>query len=197
MTASFAPESAMPFAPAPGAEAVRRAVILSGARGSGKTSLCIELAKSFSDYAGIACPNLLDGRGMEIGKSALCISSGESWQVARLDDGLDGPRMGRFSFSAGGMERAVACLRAAILMPDRICVIDEIGPLELDRGMGLAPVLPLLPSAGRLLIVVRPGLEERVSALIPRHRRRGIVLEADEGGRTAREVDSFLRPRLL
>jgi iron complex transport system ATP-binding protein len=192
MTASFAPEAAAPF-PA----AVRRAVILSGARGSGKTSLCMELAKSRSDYAGIVCPNLLDGRGMEIGKSALCISSGESWRIARLDAELGGPRLGRFSFSAEGLERAAACLHAAILMPDRICVIDEVGPLELDRDMGLAPVLPLLSSAGRLLIVVRPGLEERVSALIPRHERRSIVLRADIRGEAAREIDSFLRQRLL
>jgi nucleoside-triphosphatase THEP1 len=192
MTASEARDAAAPF-PAP----VRRAVILSGGRGSGKTSLCMELAKACSDYAGIVCPNLLDAHGRETGKSALCLSSGESWQIARSDAELDGPRLGRFSFSAGGMERAAACIRAAVLAPSKICIMDEIGPLELDRDMGLAPVLPLLSSAVRLLIVVRPGLEERVSALIPRHERRRIILEADIRGKTARQIDSFLRPRLL
>ena len=192
MTASESPEAAARF-PAP----VRRAVILSGVRGSGKTTLCMELARSCSDYAGIVCPNLLDAQGRETGKSALCLSSGQSWQIARSDTELEGPRVGRFSFSAKGMERAADCIRAAIRMPDRICVIDEVGPLELDRDMGLAPVLPQFSSAGRLLIVVRPGLEERISALIPRHERRSIVLDADMRGGAAREIDSFLRPRLL
>jgi nucleoside-triphosphatase THEP1 len=135
----------------------------------------------------------LDSEGREVGKSALCIAAGESWQIARVDVELDGPRLGRFSFSARGMERAVACLCAALGESSLICVIDEIGPLELDRGMGFSPVLPLLASAGRLLIVARPGLSQRISAHIPRHDTRTIVMDAGNRGETRLEIARLLR----
>ncbi len=50
-------------------------------------------------------------------------------------------------------------------------MVDEIGPLELERGEGLAPVLPLLAAAADLLLVVRPSLVGRVETLAPRHER--------------------------
>lgn len=172
--------------------AVRRAVILSGSRGSGKTALCLELAGAFPGFTGIVCPNTLDSNGRESGKSAVCLSTMESWQIARMDAELEGPRLGRFRFSASGMERAVACLRRALRASRSICIIDEIGPLELDKGLGLSPVLPLLDEAERLLLVVRPGLERRVCAIIPRHECRRVILNADNRREIASEIRVFL-----
>jgi nucleoside-triphosphatase THEP1 len=57
-----------------------------------------------------------------------------------------------------------------------VVVIDEIGPLELELGKGLAPVLPLLAAAGNLLIVVRPSLAARVRRLVPTHERTLVAL---------------------
>jgi nucleoside-triphosphatase THEP1 len=150
------------------------AIILTGERGSGKTSVCVELARRSKSFVGLVSPPILDAGGRRVGFSALCLESGRRWELARCDADLGGPRWGRFSFSPEGIGRAVDCLRAAL---DRgapvdplVTVIDEIGPLELQAGAGLAPLLPLLRDAGRLLLVVRPSLVDRVRELLPRHR---------------------------
>ena len=60
--------------------------------------------------------------------------------------------------------------------PQPIVIVDEIGPLEFERGEGLAPVLPLLAEAGDLLLVARPSLLDRVEALVPRHAREVLIV---------------------
>jgi nucleoside-triphosphatase THEP1 len=168
------------------------AVILSGARGSGKTSVCRELADSSPSYAGIVCPSIVDADGGILGKLALCLDTSESWELARTDADLGGPRTGRFSFSAAGIDRAVACLRAALNRASRICIIDEIGPLELDRGEGFAPILPLLESAGPLIVAVRTGLAPRLAGLLPRHEITSVSLDDTNRGEAVRLIRDVL-----
>jgi nucleoside-triphosphatase THEP1 len=185
-----------------------RAVILTGERDAGKTTLCLALAALSPRYDGLVTPRLFDPAGNRAGIAARCLSTREEWVLARSDRDLDGPRFGRFGFSSAGIERAVGCLRGILLRSrgggeegsrdrgggkgsgdrvDResggdgpvrgtIVVIDEIGPLELEQGTGLAPVLPLLAGAGHLLLVVRPSLAGLVEALVPGHRRTVIVV---------------------
>jgi nucleoside-triphosphatase THEP1 len=73
-----------------------------------------------------------------------------------------------------------------------VIVIDEIGSLELERGEGLAPVLPLLADAGDLLLVVRPELVARVAELVPRHAREVVRVTPEN-----REVLAAVVGRLL
>lgn len=68
-------------------------------------------------------------------------------------------------------------------------VIDEIGPLELELGQGLAPVLPLLATAGHLLLVVRPLLADAVGALVPRHVRTVVEVTPDNRTTLAAAID--------
>ena len=185
------------------------AVILSGARGSGKTSVCMRLAGVFPRYAGIVCPGIFDAEAREVGKLALCLPGAESWELARTDADLGGPRTGRFSFSAPGIARAVACIRAALsgagapppsasdspLAPfPGLCVIDEIGLLELDRAEGFAPILPLLESSGPLIATVRTGLESRIAKLLPRHEIVYVGLDAMDVGEAVRRIADSLSP---
>jgi iron complex transport system ATP-binding protein len=167
---------------------VRTAVILCGARGSGKTTVCLEFSRAHTGCAGIVCPTITEADRGEVGKSALCLHTGESWELARSDSDLDGPRYGRFRFSAAGITRAVDCLRAALQDSGRICVVDEIGPLEMDLGMGFAPVLPLLQGAWRLLIAARPGLEARIAAYLPRHACSTVRIDAPRRGQARAEA---------
>jgi nucleoside-triphosphatase THEP1 len=168
-----------------------RAVLLTGERDAGKTTLCLALAALSPRYDGLVTPRLFDPAGNRAGIAARCLSTGEEWVLARSNRDLDGPRFGRFGFSSAGIERAVGCLRGILLRSQggTIVVIDEIGPLELERGEGLAPVLPLLADAGHLLLVVRPSLVDRVEALVPRHERALLVVTPENRSSLASVVE--------
>ena|GEM_PF-1088018 len=175
--------------------AAPRAVILTGDRSAGKSTLCLALAALSPRYVGLVSPPLCDGTGTRVGFAARCLATGEEWVLGRSDAELDGPRFGRFSFSSAGIARAVECLRGVLALstiagekeeggagshrhadPRSVVVVDEIGPLELEHGDGLAPVLPLLEAAGHLLLVVRPPLISRIEELVPKHERSVIVV---------------------
>lgn len=168
-----------------------RALIVTGERESGKTTLCLALAASSPRFVGLVSVPLLGDGGGRVGFAARNLATGEEWILGRSDGDLDGPRHGRFSFSSGGMARAVDCLRGILASSgagsapstETVVVIDEIGPLELEHGEGFAPVLPLLAAAGDLMLVARSSLVDRVEALVPRHRRE--VLVVTPGNRAA------------
>ena len=207
-----------------------RAVILTGERDAGKTTLCLALAALSFRYDGLVSPRLFDSEGNRVGIAAKRLATGEEWVLARSDAELDGPRIGQFSFSSAGLERAVDSLRGILTRsrgtdgsagtgcsPDAgdtpgpgvspgtgdspstgtspgtaqqpVVIVDEIGPLELEQGAGLAPVLPLLAGAGHLLLVVRPSLADLVEALVPVHRRTFIVVTPEHRASLATAVD--------
>ncbi|OHD73043.1 MAG: hypothetical protein A2177_13605 [Spirochaetes bacterium RBG_13_68_11] len=173
-----------------------RAVILTGERGSGKTMLCLALAALSPRYIGLVSPSLLDRAGNRVGFAARCLATGGEWVLGRSDAELGGPRFGRFSFSSAGIVRAVDCLRGILSSPpgaalEPVVIVDEIGPLELDHGEGLAPVLPLLAGSGHLLLVVRPSLVDRVEALVPRHERRIIEVTPENRTTLASAIDGW------
>lgn len=168
-----------------------RAAILTGERGVGKTGLCLELARDRSLFAGLASPALLDGDGRKVGFSARCLPTGEQWELGRSDASVDGPIYGKYSFSGQGIARAIQCLREALARPDVVVIVDEIGPLEMERDAGLAPILPLLASSGDLLLVTRPGLTAHVAGLIPTHVTQLFLLAPDTGGVVASQIMEF------
>jgi nucleoside-triphosphatase THEP1 len=173
-----------------------RALILTGERGAGKTMLCLALAALSPRYCGLVSPSLLDRAGNRVGFAARCLASGEEWVLGRSDAELGGPRFGRFSFSSAGITRAVDCLRGILSSPpgagpQPVVIVDEIGPLELDQGEGLSPVLPLLAGAGHLLLVVRPSLADRVEAFVPRHERRIIAVTPENRTLRASVIDGW------
>jgi nucleoside-triphosphatase THEP1 len=147
----------------------RRAAILTAERGVGKTTLCLELARAHPGFRGIVSPAILDSEGRKVGFSCLCLETGDRWELGRADIRLEGPLYGKYSFSADGLARAVACAQWAIVQPGGVTVIDEIGPLELERGAGFAPLLDMLASAGDLLLVTRPRFASLLSRLLQGH----------------------------
>jgi nucleoside-triphosphatase THEP1 len=112
-----------------------------------------------------ACPADLElGIGnwelTKVGFEAVDVGTGERWPLAHTDRELGGPQVGPYSFDPTGLARALRVLERAISAGCDLLMVDEIGPLELEQGKGLAPILDLLPVEGptHTLIVVRPAL---------------------------------------
>ena len=140
-------------------------IALSGPIGCGKTTLCLELAaearRAGVPVAGVLTPSLLNN-GQKAGIGAWDLQSATWRLLARCDRDLGGVRVGRYSFD-DQVQRWMAARCAAALASEALVFVDEIGPLELSRGRGLARLLPLLsrPRGSSTVVVVR-------SALLPR-----------------------------
>jgi nucleoside-triphosphatase THEP1 len=146
--------------------------ILSGPRGSGKTTLCRDLAaaarRSGREVAGVISPaRLLEAR--KVGIEALDLRSGESRQLAwKHDSARPGMlELGTWSFDEAVLAWGNAVLRSAT--PCGLLVVDELGPLELLQGRGWIAGLDAIASGDydRALVVVRPGLLEQARARWP------------------------------
>ncbi|MFB0547144.1 MAG: nucleoside-triphosphatase [Anaerolineae bacterium] len=138
-------------------------VLLTGQAGAGKTAVCqrvVDLARQRGYLCGgLLTPAVLDREGVKVGIEALDPLSGERWPLARTDQDLDGPQVGSYHLSATALKRCLAAIERAAEQCD-LLVIDEIGPLELERGEGLVPALDILLGrrALRALVVVRHAL---------------------------------------
>ena len=140
-----------------------RVGLLSGPVGVGKTTVA-ERVVGLARRQGLACggvlaPAMINGCGQKAGIWGVQIGTGERRILARTDRDLGGPSIGPYSFEAGALAWAAGAVDGAIGACD-LLVVDEIGKLELWRGIGLAPVLPRLAAgeAERALILVRESL---------------------------------------
>lgn len=143
-------------------------VLLTGERQIGKTTVCkqvAELARRLGyDPAGVLAPAILGEDGLPVAYHALMVSDGEQRLLARSDGDLAGPSTGRYSFDTDVLSWVIGRLRGAISQGCDLLIVDEIGPLELEQGEGLAPILSDLSAKGLppLLLVVRPELVGRL-----------------------------------
>jgi len=137
--------------------------IVSGPRGSGKTMLClrlIELARQRGlDCAGIMSPARFR-EGRKVGIDALDVRSGERRSLAEADQLPGDLRTAAFRFDTGAVKWGAAILDTAC--PCDVLMVDELGPLELERGQGWVNALAVLRSGQWKLaiVVVRPALVE-------------------------------------
>lgn len=148
-------------------------VLLTGERQVGKTTACrqvAELARGLGyDPAGVLALALLDKDGLPVAYHALMVSDGEQRLLARANGDLGGPRTGRYSFNADVLSWMIGRLRGAISQGCDLLIVDEIGPLELEQGRGLAPILSDLSGGGLapLLLVVRSELAGQLQKRLP------------------------------
>ena len=143
--------------------------LLTGPVGVGKTTVAERVA-GLARRQGVACggilaPAMISSCGQKAGIWGVDLDTGQRRILARTDRDLGGPSIGPYSFDAGALAWSVEVVEGAIGACD-LLVVDEIGKLELWRGVGLAPVLPKLAAgeAERALVLVRDSLLDELQA---------------------------------
>ena len=147
----------------------RQIAILTGAPGTGKTTTCGRLlghARDLGlDCAGILSPARFEG-GAKVGIDVVDVRSDERRRLADVDELPGRLRVGPYRFDDDSVAWGVARLGAAC--PCDIVFVDEIGPLEMDRGEGLVNAVDVLRDGRyRLAVaVVRASLVDAVRAAV-------------------------------
>jgi nucleoside-triphosphatase THEP1 len=138
-----------------------RISVLSGPLGIGKTTTCLQLAdlarRCGLDCAGLACPARFDGPH-KVGIDVLDLRSGERRSLAEADNLPALLRTSGYRFDVSAIAWGAAVLASAC--PCDLLIVDEIGPLELERRQGWVNALEVL-RAGQFklaVVVVRPAL---------------------------------------
>ena len=153
-----------------------RVLLLSGEPGSGKTTASLRLVDMARAagmlVGGVLAPMLYDSDGESACIQGLHIRTGAKHIIALSGD-LDatGILRDRFSVAQGRFRLDPAALRWALrvtlddLRADLdLVLIDEIGPLELERNLGFAPALDCLPlaRARAVVLIVRSRLADHL-----------------------------------
>ncbi|MGD2143200.1 MAG: nucleoside-triphosphatase [Anaerolineae bacterium] len=140
-------------------------IILTGDRGVGKTTVCSETI-SLAEAKGYVCGGILTLTRKGV-RDVLDVRCGEARRLTRGEEADQAVTQGRFRFDPKTLSWGNAVLAGAV--PCDLLVIDEIGPLEVERGGGWATAFDLL-RAGNFalaLVVVRPELVVRTQMRLP------------------------------
>lgn len=142
--------------------------VLTGNRSVGKTTLLLKLIKKLKSKgtlpSGIITPAIYNKNNEKVGFYALNVADGKQWELGRSDKLLEGPSYGPFCFSERGFIRANKILKKVLTKGSIDIFLDEIGPLELEKGYGFSPVLPLISKFNinmNLSLVIRPELVDK------------------------------------
>jgi nucleoside-triphosphatase len=141
-------------------------VIVTGGRGAGKTTWCLELNRRAAEAGlaphGLISPPVFAG-GEKLGIDLLRLPDGERRRLAgRIGNGSlpppRGPATPDWGFDASTLEWADRFLGE--LPGGDLLILDELGPLELKRQTGLTAGLGLIDSRRYRLscVVIRPEL---------------------------------------
>ncbi len=137
--------------------------LLTGEVGSGKTTVCRRVVEGCQTLgipvAGLLSLPVVGPQGQRLAIQAVDLAGGAQQTLACLGEG-EGTRVGPYAFDPEAVRWAVAVLEREAGAPG-LLLVDEIGPLELWLGEGVAPALPALRRRAEegkpLLLVVRTG----------------------------------------
>lgn len=139
-------------------------IVLSGAVGCGKTTVCEKVAaRARQEGLRVGGVLTLHRSDPELGavREVVDLATGTGRMLAATTGLCDGPRIGHWGFRRDAIEWGNERLEASC--PCDLLIIDEIGPLELVRDEGWNRAIPVLNARqfGLALVVVRPVLEQQ------------------------------------
>lgn len=139
-----------------------RVIILTGEIGSGKSNLCLEVALKAKEggvqLAGILSPAVFK-EGEKTGIDLINLKNWERRNLAvRRDQRKSALETGNWSFFLESIQWGNQVLNDAI--PCDLLIVDELGPLEFNRGEGWTSGLAAVDSGNFIaaLVVIRPSL---------------------------------------
>lgn len=172
-------------------------VIISGEIQAGKTTFCRLMAERAEDMGlsvrGVLSPAFFEG-GRKVGIQVRDVSSGAERSLARLRSSEPGDmETRRWSF-----DRDAAAWGSRVLegsTPCDVLIIDELGPLEFERGQGWTAAFRVLEEGEyrAALVVVRPSLLDQALDRWPE----ADVLSLDPDMDLSEEADQLINQRHL
>ena len=143
-------------------------LVVTGVSGAGKSTLCRRvtdvLARRGLAAGGVSTVPRLAGERPG-GLDALDLATGIRVPLAEWGAPTGGPSTGSWHFHTSAFDASLAWCRH--VPADTLLVVDEFGPLELVRGEGWAPLVPVVRDhPGPALVVVRPALVEAFGAAV-------------------------------
>jgi nucleoside-triphosphatase THEP1 len=147
-------------------------ILLTAPRGAGKTTACerfLEHArKAGMRVGGILAPTRSRQDGTKVGIDVVDAFSLERRELATIEADPRLRTIGPFRFDVEVMAWALEQLTLALAAPIDVVLADEIGPLELTFGGGLAPALEAMHTAqaASAILVVRSELLLQLQELL-------------------------------
>jgi len=139
-------------------------VLVTGGRGSGKSRWCERLSGAARQrgwsVSGVVSPATFDA-GHKTGIDIVDLSTGERRRLAEARRGYgDGVTTERWRFDEAALRWGSDVLRQARTEMGQLLIVDELGPLELQREAGLVGGLEAVDQLthGVACVVVRPSL---------------------------------------
>lgn len=137
-------------------------VLITGQRGSGKTSWCLKLVKQAQDHGlkpiGLVSPAVFEG-DKKVGIDLMDLSSAQQRRLAYLKGDANGDLkttewqmvFSTLDWGNSILERIDSC---------DLFILDELGPLEFEHGVGLVAGFGIINSrkSGPCFVVVRPSM---------------------------------------
>jgi iron complex transport system ATP-binding protein len=169
-------------------------ILITGPLHSGKTTfirreLVPGLINKGLSVGGYVSPAVFEGEERR-GYDLLDLKTGQLLPFLRKEGESGWQRIGAYYFLPSGLEKAEGLIRD---FQGDVCIIDEIGPMELAGG-GLWPAIGELLARDHIpmLLIVRDFLADLFPALFPGRRTFVFGIKEDN---TASRITTLLRPK--
>jgi len=143
-----------------------RIIILTGERSAGKSTVCRETI-ALAQAGRCTCDGILTLSHPNGTLDVLDVRSGDVRRLTLEPDASPAVILGRFRFDPETLAWGNAAL--AQTLPCHLLVVDELGPLEIEREEGWLKAFDVLRRAdfALALVVVRPELVARAQLKLP------------------------------